>query len=135
MRWHAPLLVPIVLLSACDPAETIYLEHSNGLPVLCEGGKKTTAEVLFVVTHPDDRKKALYEERHRFTIDTRGGPLSTNPDNVSAGIIRGSIESGRVPWIQFNVYCDDSTEPFLVTPKITRKDLKKVGEDYIYIVK
>ena len=134
MRWHAPFLILIVLLSACDPAETIYIERPNGQPVLCEGGKKTTAEVLFVVTHPDNRKEALYEVRHGFAIEPRGGSLSTNLDSVSAGILAGSIGSGRVPWIQFTVYCGDSTEPFLVTPKITRKDLKKIGEDYIYIV-
>ena len=134
MRWHASFLLPIILLSACDPAETIYVERPNGQPVLCEGGKKTTAEVLFVVTHPDNRNEVLYEERHRFTVDPRGGPFSTDPDNVSAGIIAGSIESGRIPWIQFTVFCGDSREPFLVTSKITRKDLKKVGKGYLYIV-
>lgn len=134
MRWRVPLLALIVPLAGCDPAENIYVERPDGQPVLCEGGQKTTAEVLYVVTHPDKRDEPLYEERHRFTIEPQGGAFSTNPDNLSAGIITGSIESGRVPWIRFTVFCGDSAEPFLVTPKITKKDLKKVGDGYLYVV-
>jgi hypothetical protein len=126
--------VLIALLSGCDPAENIYVERLSGQPVLCEGGKQTSAGVWYVVTHPDKRDEPLYEERHRFTIEPRGGALSANPDSLSAGIIAGSIESGRVPWIQFTVYCGDSAEPLLVTPRITKKDLKKADDGYLYIV-
>lgn len=137
MRSHggASLVLLSVLLSACDPAETIYIERPNGQPVLCEGGEKTTYDVLFVVTHPDNRAEVLYEEKVRFTVKPQGGALSTSPDRVSAGILSGSMDIGRVPWIQFHVYCGDSNDPFLVTPRITRKDLKKVGKAaYLYIV-
>jgi len=134
MRWHASLALLIVLLSACDPAETIYIERPNGQPVLCDGGKKTTYEVLYVVMHPDNREEVAYEERHRFTVNPQGGALSTSPDRVSADILAGSFEIGRVPWIQFYVYCGDSTDPFLVTPRITREDLKRVDKAYLYVV-
>jgi hypothetical protein len=135
MRWQTSLALLSVLLSGCDPAENIYLERPNGQPLLCENGAKTEYEVLFAVTNPDNRQEILYEERHRATVNPRGGALSTNPDRVSAGILAGSFESGRVPWIQFYVYCGDSKDPFLVTPRITRKDLKKVGKAaYLYVV-
>ena len=135
MRRYASLVMLSIVLLACDPAETIYIEHASGQPVLCEGGKETRYEALFAVTHPDNRKELLYEERVRLTVDPQGGALSTSPDRVSAGILEGSIESGRVPWVQFYVYCGDSKEPFLVTPKITQKDLRKVGKaTYLYVV-
>ena len=135
MRSRAIFVLLGVFLSSCDPVETIYIERSNGQPVLCEGGKKTTYEVLFVVTHPDNRTEVLYEEKARFTVRPQGGALSTSPDRVSADILSGSMDIGRVPWIQFYVYCGDSNTPFLVTPRITRSDLKKVGNAaYLYVV-
>jgi hypothetical protein len=135
MRSHASLVLLSVLLSACDPAETIYIERPNGQPVLCEGGKKTTYEVLFVVTHPDNRTEVLYEEKTRFTVEPQGGALSTSPDRVSADILSGSMDIGRVPWIQFYVYCGQSKDPFLVTPRIMRSDLRKIGNaTYLYVV-
>jgi hypothetical protein len=121
-RYASPVLLSIVL-SACDPAETIYIERPNGQPVLCEDGRKTTYEALFAVTHPDNRDELLYEDRARFTAEPQGGALSTSPDRVSVGILAGSIETGRVPGVQFYVYCGDSRDPFLVTPRITQKDL------------
>ena len=135
MRLYASLVLLSIVLSGCDPAETIYIEYPNGQPVLCEDGRETTYEVLFAVTHPDNRKELLYEERVRLTVETQGGSLSTSPDRVSAGMLAGSIESGRVPWVQFYGYCGDSKDPFLVTPKITQKDLRKVGKAaYLYVV-
>lgn len=135
MRRHASLVLLSIVLSACDPAETIYIERPNGQPVLCEDGRETVYEALFAVTHPDNRKEPLYEERVRLTVEPQGGALSTSPDRVSAGILAGSIESGRVPWIQIYVYCGDSRDPFLVTPRITQKDLRKVGNAaYLYVV-
>ena len=135
MRRQAYLLGLSVVLTACDPAETVYIERPDGQPVLCEDGRNTTYEALFPVTHPDNRKEILYEERVRLTVEPEGGALSTSPDRVSVGILEGSIEFGRVPWVQFFVYCGDSKEPFLVTPRITRKDVRKVGEAaYVYVV-
>ena len=135
MRLYASLVLLSIVLSACDSAETIYIEHPNGQPVLCEGGSETTYEALIAVTHPDNRKEVLYEERVRITVDPQGGALSTSPDRVSVGILAGSIEAGRVPWVQFYVYCGDSKDPFLVTPRITQKDLRKVGKAaYLYVV-
>lgn len=134
MKSRAVFVVSGLLLAACDPAETIYLAHPDGAPVLCETGAKTTYEVWYPVTDPDDRTKTLYEERNRFTVDPDGGPLSTDPDRVAAGILRGSLESGRVPWIRFAVACGDDAAPFLVTPKITRDDLRKVDGEFLYVV-
>ena len=135
MRRYASLIMLSIVLLACDPAEAIYIEYPNGQPVLCEDGRGTRYEVLFAVTHPDNRKELLYEERARLTVEPQGGALSASPDRVSAGILAGSIESGRVSWIQFYVYCGDSKDPFLVTPRITQKDLRKVGKAaYLYIV-
>ena len=121
-------------LAGCDLTETIYIERANGQPVLCEGDKDTSYEVAFAVTHPDNRKEVIYEERERLTVEANGGALSTNPDRVSADVLAGSIESGRVSWIQFHVYCGDSKNAILVTPKITAKDLKRVGRAYRYVV-
>ena len=135
MRLYASLVFLSIVLSGCDPAETIYIEYPNGQPVLCEDGRETTYEVLFAVTHPDNRKELLYEERVRLTVEPQGGSLATSPDRVSAGILASSIESGRVPWVQFYVYCGDSKDPLLVTPRITQKDLRKVGKAaYLYVV-
>ena len=135
MRRYASLVLLSMVLSACDPAETIYIEHPDGQPVLCEDGKKTTYEALFAVMHPDNRKELLYEERVRLTVEPQRGALSTSPDRVSVGVLLGSIESGRVPWVQFYVYCGNSEDPFHVTPRITQKDLRKVSKAaYLYVV-
>jgi hypothetical protein len=122
------------LLAACDPAEVVYLEHPGGEPLLCPGGETTRYEVVHAVTDPDDRNKILYEERGHFTVDPAGGALSTDPDRVSAGLIAGSLETGRVPWIQFTVTCGEAEAPLLTTRKITRDDLKRVDGDYLYVV-
>ena len=53
---------------------------------------------------------------------------------MSAGLIAGSLETGRVPWIQFTVTCGETEAPLLAMPKITREDLRKVDRDYLYIV-
>lgn len=134
MKSRALLAVLGPFLAACDPVETIYLAHPDGAPILCPEGATTQYEVVHAVTDPDDRTKILYEERGRFTVDPEGGPLSTDPDRVAADILAGSIESGRVPWIQFSIACGDDAAPLLTTPKITRGDLKKVDGSYLYIV-
>ena len=82
-------------------------------------------------TDPD---RILYEERDSATVDASGNPFSTDPDRVGVGIIAGSIESGRVPWLQFTVTCGDEAAPWLVTPQITREDLEKMNGDYRYVV-
>ena len=134
MQWYISLAILGSLLSACDPAEVVYLTHSGGEPVLCPGGETTRYEVVHAVTDPDNRNEILYEERNRFTVDPMGGALSTDPDRVSAAIIAGSLDSGRVPWIQFIVTCGDTAAHLLTTPKITREDLKKLDEVYLYVV-
>ena len=135
MRRYVALVLLSIILSACDPAEIIYIERTDGQPVLCEDGRKTTYEALYAVTHPDNRKELLYEERIRLDVVPQGGALSTSPDRVSIGVLAGSIEGGRVPWVKFYVYCGDSKNPFLVTPRITRKDLRKVGKaTYLYVI-
>lgn len=53
---------------------------------------------------------------------------------MSAGLIAGSLETGRVPWIQFTVTCGEAGAPLLTTPKITLQDLRKVDGDYLYVV-
>ena len=135
MSRYVSLVLLSIFLTACDPAETVYIERPDGQPVLCEDGRKTTYEALFAVTHPDNRKELLYEERVRLDVEPQGGALSTSPDRVSVGILAGSIEGGRVPWVQFYVYCGDSKDPFVVTPRITQKDLRKVDEaSYLYVI-
>jgi hypothetical protein len=91
-------------------------------------------EALFAVTYPDNRKEVMYEERARFTVQPEGGALSTSPESISVDVLAGSIETGRVPWIQFYIYCGDSKDAILVTPKITPKDLKREGKVYSYVV-
>jgi len=134
MKRYIPLALLAGLLAACDPAEVVYLEHPGGAPVLCPEGETTRYEVVHAVTDPDDRNKILYEERGHFTVDPAGGALSTDPDRVSAGLIAGSLETGRVPWIQFTVTCGEAEAPLLTTRKITRDDLKRVDGDYLYVV-
>lgn len=53
---------------------------------------------------------------------------------MSVGIIAGSLETGRVPWIRFTVTCGETDAPLLVTPRITREDLRKLDGDYLYVV-
>jgi len=134
MKRCISLALLAVLLSACDPAEVVYLERAGGEPLLCPAGETTQYEVVHAVTDPDDRTRILYEERNRFTVDPVGGALSTDPDRVSAAIIAGSLETGRVPWIQFTVTCGEAATPLLNTRKITRDDLQKVDGDYRYVV-
>lgn len=134
MKFRALLTVPGLLLAACDPAETVYLAHPGGAPLLCPGGAATHYEVDYPATDPGDRTKILYEERNRFTVDPDGGPLSTDPDRIAAGVLVGSIESGRVPWIRFAVACGDEAAPFLITPRITREDLEQVDGNFRYVV-
>ena len=134
MKWPALVVLLAVVLSACDPAETIYIKRANEQPVLCDAGEETTYEVLYPVTHPDNRSDVMYEERARFVVEPDGGALSTNPDRVSIDILEGSLESGRVPWFQFFVYCGDSEDAILITPKLTKEDLKHAGKDYWYVV-
>lgn len=98
------------------------------------GGETTQYEVVHAVTDPDERTRILYEERGRFTLDPQGGALSTDPDRVSAGLIAGSLETGRAPWIRFTVTCGKAGASLLATPKITREDLRKVDGDYLYVV-
>jgi len=126
MKSRGLFVVSGLLLAACDPVKTVYLAHPDGAA--------TTYEVWYPVTDPDDRTKILYEERHRFTVDPQGGALSTDPDRVAADILAGSIESGRVPWLRFAVTCGDDAAPFLVTPRISRKDLERVDGGYLYEV-
>ena len=134
MKWPALVVLLCIVLSACDPAETIYIKRADGQPVRCETGEETRFEALYPVTHPENRNQVLYEERARFTVDSDGGALSTDPDGVAINILEGSIESGRVPWVQFFVYCGDSEDAILVTPKFTRENLKRQGKAYLYVV-
>lgn len=134
MNRYISLALLVGLLSACDPMEIVYLERAGGEALLCPGGETTRCEVVYPVTDPDDRTRILYEERSRFILDPEGGPLSTDPDRVSAGLIAGSLESGRVPWIQFTVTCGEAGAPLVTTPKITREDLRKVDGEYFYVV-
>lgn len=133
-RRRGALIAAALLLAACDPAEVVYLAHPGGAPVLCPDGATTRYEVVHAVTDPDDRTKILYEERNRFTVDPEGGALSTDPDRVSAGILAGSIESGRVPWLRFTVTCGDDAAPWLVTPRIRREDLQPVDGEFRFVV-
>lgn len=134
MKHYISLALLAGLLSACDPMEIVYLERAGGEALLCPGGAATHCEVVYPVTDPDDPTRVLYEERSRFTLDPEGGALSTDPGRVSAGLIAGSLETGRVPWIQFTVTCGEAETPLLATPKITREDLRKVDGEYLYVV-
>lgn len=134
MKHYVLLALLAGLLSACDPAEIVYLERAGGEPLLCPGGETTQYEVVHAVADPDDRTRILYKERGRFTVDPEGGALSTDPDRVSAGLIAGSLETGRVPWIRFTVTCGEAEAPLVTTPKIKREDLRKLDGDYRYVV-
>lgn len=135
MTRFTALIAAGLALAACDPAETVYLEHPDGAPVLCPGGAATQFEFVFPVTDHNDPDKILYEVRDSAAADPDGGPFSTDPDRVSVGLVGGSIESGIVPWIQFTVTCGDEPAPWLVTPQITREDLEKVDDrDFRYVV-
>ena len=134
MTRHISIAMLAALLAACDPAETVTLEHPGGAPVLCPEGAETKFAYVFPVVDPDEPDRVLYEERGRATVDASGNPFSTDPDRVGVGIIAGSIEGGRVPWLRFTVTCGDDAAPWLVTPRIRREDLEKVDGDYRYVV-
>lgn len=66
-----------------------------------------------------------------YPIGPAGGLLS---DRVSAGIITGSMETGRVPWIRFTVTCVEAEAPLITIPKIKLDDLEKRDGDYPFVV-
>ena len=125
----------LLLLSACDFTEDVAVVRPDGQPVLCSGGEQTSFEIAYrVLEHPYDKQEVAYEGKSQRLLVRPQWAFSTNPDRVMAGILRGSLRSGRVPWIQFHIYCGGSMMPFLVTPKLTTKDLKKDGNAYYYVV-
>jgi hypothetical protein len=128
-------LLSTLLLSACDFTEAVEVVRPDGQPVLCAGGEQTSFEVAFLVLkHPYEKQEVAYEEKSRRLVVKPQSALSTNPDLVMASVLRGSLSSGRVPWVQFYVYCGSSMTPFLVTPKLTTKELRKDGNAYYYVV-
>jgi len=125
-----------VVLSSCDLGEAVYLVRPDGQPVLCTRGDETRYEAAYtVLRHPYEKQEVAYEDKYRATVKRQKDPASTNPGYVFVSLLRGSLESGRVPWVQFNLYCGDSSEPFLATRKLTVKDLEKDGNAYRYVVK
>ena len=134
-RYNVFLLL-IIFLTSCDPVDTIYIEKTDGKPVRCNNAANTRYEVAYPVMHPENKHKQMYRVRARFTLDPKGGSLSTSPARVSADILAGSMRTGRVPWIQFRIFCGESLKPYLVTPEITYKDLRKAGKSrYLYYVR
>lgn len=109
------------LLSACDPAVTVHLVRKDREPMSCEGGAEMTYN--FRIRYRDGDQ---YE--HVFEVDKEIG-------HPTAGMLPGSIER-TVAWIQFEVYCGDSQDPVLVTPRINLpKGLEKKDDwNYYYYV-
>jgi len=120
------------LLSACDLGEAVYIVRPDGQPVLCTGGEETRYEATYAVLRdPYEKQEVAYEEKYRSTIKRQ---QDANASHVFVSLLRGSLESGRVPWVQFRVYCGNSAEPFLVTRKLAVKDLSRDGNAYRYVV-
>jgi hypothetical protein len=92
--------------------------------------------VISAVRHPSDPEKDAYQEENTFIVDPSAGWPSTNLDRIKVTDIAGSLESGRIRWVQFHVYCGQSKEPFLVTRKLTARDfVKQDRRNFYYFVK
>ena len=116
-------------LTGCDLGETVELRRPDLSPVLCPVAERTRFTATFLTrgsTEPD---------QYSSVVEPKGGALSTRPPYPAVGILAGSVESGRLEWIQFQIFCGDATKPYLVTPTITPRDLVKAGErTFRYIV-
>jgi len=88
-----------------------------------------------VLKHPYEKGEVAYEEKSRRMVVQPYHALSTTPDRITAGVLRGSMAGGRIPWVQFRVFCGDTAAPFLVTPRITVNNLKRQGSGYFYVVR
>ena len=122
-------VLPLSFLAACDPAEIVELRRQDLSPVLCPAAEQTRFSAAFLT------RGSTEPEQYSSGVEPRGGALATRPPHPLVGILAGSVEGGRLEWIQFEIFCGDSTKPFLVTPKITPRDLVKINQHtFRYIV-
>jgi hypothetical protein len=121
--------VVAVLLSACEPAEVIELRRPDDSPVLCPEGERTSFTVSFLTRGSGE------VARHLTFVDATQDAFSTRPAFPLAGILAGSVENGRLEWIQFDIFCGKARRPFVSTPRIEAEDLIRRGERlFVFIV-
>lgn len=119
-----------LLFDGCyDRSEEVAVMYEDGSPIRCPDGKET--KFVFVTpTNVEGKTLKMLEYEQEI-------PASSN-EHISVWPIRGSIESGIHPWVQFFVYCGESITLVYETPKLYEKDLvKKEGDKggYIYFVR
>jgi hypothetical protein len=118
----------LVLVTGCDPAEVIELRNPDLSPVLCPAGERTSYTVSFKTSGSEE------VARHSTFVDTSQNAFSTRPPYPLAGIVAGSVETGRLVWIQFDVFCGKPPAPLLSTPRITPEQLIKKDERLYYYI-
>ena len=115
----------LLLLAGCDPAFLYHVAHSETQAIKCPNNEEMKYRVIF--------KNEYYKEEVEFTVDQVQTFLSTNPDHPVVGLVR---PPEMIHWIQFIIYCGESTNPYLVTKEISVDDwIKKDEQNYYYYVK
>lgn len=127
-RWSALFSVLLLLNGCYDRTYEITLRYEDGNAIRCPNEQETTYRFKTPIAAGDDILKMI-DDVHSIP------PWSKK--NVSVWLIRGSIESGMHPWVQFSVYCGNSRALVYESPKLTEKDfvITEKGSVYTYFVK
>jgi len=113
------------LLSGCDPMVRYHLTHPDKQAVSCPGNEEMRVRAIFVNQYVKDETEFYVGPNHRL--------FETTMDDVVIGLVS---PPEYIDWIQFIVYCGESTRPYFATKKISVDDWMKVSEqDYYYYIK
>jgi hypothetical protein len=117
LRVAAVFLVGITaVVFGCDPAQLLWVKKADD-GLFCEKRENT---------------------RYTVTVQWKDGESETytcrDCDEVKAGLVPGWED--RMQWIQYSIYCADSAEPLVVTPRLTPDDFVQNDEwNFFYFLK
>lgn len=116
----------LLLASGCyDEGERLVVMRPDGSPFLCSDNEETRWIFEAPVVVDGERAYVVRDE----------GKAKKGEKYVAENVLSGSMEAGRVPWVQFSIYCGNSEEAFYVTPKLDLNDFVKKGDSkYIYFI-
>lgn len=128
IRWSAPISLLLLLNGCYDRTYQIVLKYEDGSLIRCPNEQET----MFRFTTPTEAPNGTVK-----MIDdvTKIPPWSD--EHISVWLIRGSIESGMHPWVQFSVYCGKPRTLVYESPKLSENDfvITEDGSVYTYFVK
>lgn len=127
-RWSAPISLLLVLNGCYDRTYEITLKYEDGSSIRCPNEQETTFGFTTPTEAPNGTVKMIDDV-------TKIPPWSEK--HISVGLVRGSLESGMHPWVQFSVYCENPRALVYESPKLTEKDfvITDEGSVYTYFVK